>query len=186
METKITNSRLFIAAWPDKNMQNALVKYMGACNQTIQGARWTEAANLHCTIAYLGDEKADSADDILRRMKSALEFIGPISIRWNGPGTFIKKETTVIWMGLEESPTLLEIAANIRSEFSELIDEKSFRPHITFGRTKRPIKMPISKAFPAWRPLSCTVDRIDLVASELTPQGPKYTILKSHTLGSDW
>lgn len=186
METKITNSRLFIAAWPDKNMQSALVKYMGLCNQALPGTRWTEAANLHCTIAYLGEEKADTADNILSRMKDALEYIGPVGIRWNGPGVFVKKETTVIWMGLEESPPLLEIAANIRSEFDDIIDEKSFRPHITFGRTRRAIKLPVSKVFPPWKPVSCQIDKLDLVSSELTPQGPKYTVLKSLVLGADW
>jgi 2'-5' RNA ligase len=99
---------------------------------------------------------------------------------------FAKKETSIIWMGLEESPPLLEVAALIRSEFEDCIDEKSFRPHITFGRTRRVIKPPVSKVFPSWKPFSCEVNKLDLVSSELTPQGPKYTVLHSLVLGADW
>ncbi len=191
METKINNEvttspRLFIAAWPDKGMITAFSKYISACNALLQGTRWTDAANLHCTLAYLGSEQGVSPETIFERIKKALEYIGPFSLRWSGPGTFLKRDTTVIWMGLEDSPPLLEVAAHIRDEFQDIMEDRAFKPHITFGRTRKLVKQPVSKYLPAWKPVSCTVDKIDLVSSELTSNGPKYSILHSIRLGVDW
>jgi 2'-5' RNA ligase len=101
---------------------------------------WTDPANLHITLAFLGDteeERIAISGIILQRIcKDFSEF------RFNLRGTGIFKnhnDPRVIWCGIEQSKELVRLNDLIMIGLKDAgfnIEVRQFKPHITLGRIK--------------------------------------------------
>lgn len=138
----------------------------------------------HLTMAFLGD--VDEAK--IRRAMDALEAAcgqaKPIELRFRGLGTFGKPQDATLWMDMEPTSALMQLAAAIRENLereSVPFDEKPFKPHITIARrAKIPERELPSLLFPApVRTQSAT-----LFKSTLTSEGALYQPLFSVQLPS--
>ena len=73
--------------------------------------------------------------------------------------------------------------ARQRTEGIGEVDRNPFVPHVTLGRFRRPTDVRARLDGVPVPEERFTLDRADLMASELTPDGPEYQVLRSWLLG---
>lgn len=131
---------------------------------------WTRPEGLHLTLAFLGERSAEAVSTLLT-------IAGPIADRHRsfrlctaGLGGFPTAGTArVLWLGLESSPALEALAADLRGTLAaagEAFDAKPFRPHLTLARWRRARTV---AGFAPPPPIPFTVGR--LVLFESRPRG---------------
>jgi 2'-5' RNA ligase len=103
------------------------------------------AANLHLTLAFLGeidDEAAARAGDAVRAASARIED-GGWMLGWGAPGVFpSRSRPRVLWLGVDGHDERLSRAHSVLGEelrARELpVEERTFRPHLTLARVRRP------------------------------------------------
>ncbi len=138
--------------------------------------RMTDVRNLHMTILFLGDRKKSEIDAIISRMKE---------VKFNAPAVIVQ---SIIGLPRNSRATVLALSVsgdgltdiyNKVSEISQQTDRRGFLPHITIGRSRRPVSLNrswIEKRFD----IKMKVSRVSFIRSDLTPDGPVYTDLCSN------
>lgn len=110
-------------------------------------ARWSPRANLHLTLAFLGEyDDAGLAD----ALAAGDEAFGPgapapsagLALKLDGWGAFPRVgAATVLWAGLGRSPELQAVAARLRAALDRAglrYDRSQFKPHLTLARFSKP------------------------------------------------
>lgn len=103
-------------------------------------ARWLPAANLHLTLAFIGEVP----DDVSRCVSAALAegFTVPaFDLRFAGAGAFPPAgPVRVIWIGVADgAASLSRLQAGIVARLSRLdlrFEERAYSPHLTVARLK--------------------------------------------------
>lgn len=123
--------RLFVALWPDAATREALSR---AAQALGTGGRRVASANLHLTMAFLGQVSATRRPSILKAMRQTRA--GRFSIVLDQVGYFAASR--VVWLGLSSPPPALteiqrRLAAHLR-DAGFAIEDRPFRPHVTLVR----------------------------------------------------
>ena len=157
--------RIFIAINLPKNIKNELVKYQEKWPDLP--IKWTKKENLHITLDFAGKINDDELLGIIDKTKKMAEKVSSFPVNLNkihyGPPD--KSPPRMIWVT------------------GEKIESMDLKPHITLGRIRQwewrkiePEEIPeinedISLTFKA--------NSIDIMESQLSQRGPKYTIIES-------
>jgi len=169
--------RLFVAI----DLPESTKRFLVDLDLKIRGVRWTEATQLHLTLAFFGDVPED-VDLALREKLSAIQF-GAFYLPITGAGTFPPKgPPKVIWIGVGRGhPHLFQVhkrvqeaalAAGIESEL------RPWHPHITLARCRDVAPQSIRKFLQSNVDLDVGMIRVEalhLYSSKLTPAGPIHT-----------
>src|SRR5579863_9675431 len=175
--------RAFIAI----NLPNDVKKRLMAFEKkwTDVPAKWTAPENLHITVLFLGDltdEELAMACAAVKEIAIRHEVFNMVleKIAYGPEG---KIPPRYIWAGgqkVDEAVALkkdLEDALYERIKFKQ--DKIVFTPHITLARIKewewRPIGPEERTEIHEVIELTFTVDSIEVMESELTRLGPRYT-----------
>ena len=166
--------RLFISVQLNKEFRNALFNMQESMReQGVQG-NFTRAANLHITLAFIG-EYSDPLE-VLEVVRS-LDF-WPFEIGLDGVGAF----GDLWWAGVGEgSDDLKALASKLRHALAEAgipFDRKKFSPHITLVRKARFTEGFVPEEIPEDEKPYMTVDHICLMRSDRTKHGMVYTEIK--------
>jgi RNA 2',3'-cyclic 3'-phosphodiesterase len=170
--------RMFVAAWPDDpTVQRLSSLKLGSDH----GLRLVRPKQWHLTLRFLGDVDAGRVPSLIDALaEAAAKQAGPIHCE-AGPGT--------AWFGGERVLQIpvagLDTAAgDVRSATVPVVPDSGHGPsrftgHITIARTKRHRPGTPARAAVCGISLSATfdVDHFDLVASQPTPQGHRYTVM---------
>jgi len=157
--------------------------------------RWTQADQIHVTLAFYAGVEDRRLDDLVERLERAAARRTPVDTAIAGGGAFPDAaRARVIWAGLdldEAGRTELDrLATGARAAASRAgvaVDGQRFRPHLTVARTRFPgevtnwVRLLDAYAGPRW-----TATRISLVASHLGegPRGrPRYETVAELPLG---
>lgn len=119
----------------------------GGASGAFGRARWSPRANLHLTLAFLGEydeaglAAASAAGDEAFGPGSAVST-GGLSLRLEGWGAFPRLgAAAVLWAGLGRSPELLTLASRLRAALDRAglrHDRSPFKPHLTLARFSKP------------------------------------------------
>jgi len=144
------------------------------------------AKNLHITLKFLGDTDSDSITEITDRLYFSTQSKPAITLGIVGLSAFPRHtRPSVVWAGIEDSGTLAEIAEKLQAELKPLgfkRDKRLFQPHLTLARVRG---KPPEELFTLINNHQSTdfgtasVDSIELIQSELRPEGARYTLLAS-------
>jgi len=156
--------RLFYALWQDEQTRNRLVAL-----QTGITGRKVVAANLHLTLAFLGNQPRDSLM-LLEGVMQALA-LNPFTLTMNEYGYFSKPR--VVWAGPSSPPEALISLQRVL--WQSLLDNgiplkpvAGFRPHVTLARDAERLDR-------AWEnDLNWTVGTIALIESISIPGAVRY------------
>ncbi|MBQ9979617.1 MAG: RNA 2',3'-cyclic phosphodiesterase [Oscillospiraceae bacterium] len=166
--------RLFVAIKFSPEVHSALTDAIYDLKTQSFGGNFTKSENLHLTLAFIGETRdVGKAKDALDAV-SASQF----EIKLGGRGKF----GDLYWAGLEKSPALSDIAAQVRRELVNRgfeIDTKPFKPHITLARQLRCDAPPVFDVYPA----SMMVEKISLMRSDRIDGRLRYTEIHSKKLG---
>lgn len=190
-------TRTFIALEMNDALQDYLEKVIHRVAPALSHLRWVDIHGIHLTLAFLGElddgQLAQAQDAALR----AATQVSPFSYCLSHLGIFgSPRHPRVLWMGIEEtSGELQRLHYILNRELSRCgfdVDEHPFSPHLTLARGKAPLP---PAEFTALQNLlsdqkSVTshryaVSAIDMMKSELSRQGARYSVIQRLPLKRD-
>jgi 2'-5' RNA ligase len=164
--------RCFVACWPDDATRNRLDQAARQVLGRYPRARRVQAANLHLTLAFIGElalPRAHEAASALRAVAAE-----PFDWRIDHVGRFA--HARVLWAGGPAEPRLTQLAQSARGELQALqiaFDTKPFVAHVTLLRDL-PASRSTDSTVPQQAidpPLLWPIRQARLVVSERDAQG---------------
>ncbi len=174
--------RCFLAMLPPEQLHQQLFDHsirLQSCYPDLS-VKWTRPEQFHLTLQFFGnlsEEQIEKLDDRLSQSGS--------STQWQ-----ISAEITLI--ALFPNPESARVIAAIITPCDELQQlhnqcqlpeqkpQRYFRPHITLARCKKRQRQQLINPIPV--KLHFSGDKINLIESELTSQGPVYSLLGTYPL----
>lgn len=105
--------------------------------------KWVEKDNFHITLAFLGNQRLENLDTLVKIGEQTALSFKPFFISLKGIGAFPSlKWPRVIWVGLEEIEEMQKIYEILNKNLLKngfQIEKKDFLPHITIGRARKKI-----------------------------------------------
>ncbi|MCF7944137.1 MAG: RNA 2',3'-cyclic phosphodiesterase [Spirochaetia bacterium] len=183
--------RLFIAVpVPEKNRKNLMKKI-----QHIDDPRYIKTSNgegLHITVAFLGECSGTDLIKIKTVMNTVCSQFQDFIVTYSGISSFPKEGyPRVIISPIIEGKDMLRSMHKQIGTLLNVGERKKFSPHITLGRIKKSVSIPVSykNTIDELKLLSkkdlqesFQADRIVLFLSELTSRGAVYTRLQENIL----
>jgi RNA 2',3'-cyclic 3'-phosphodiesterase len=148
--------------------------------------RWVGGERLHLTLAFLGDLDADArsqAEAIVTDVAAATETF---ALGLGGVGAFPGPDRArIVWVGCatgaSETTRFQETLAHALAPVGYVQEPRGFSPHVTIGRVRGVARLGTLLDDPAlqdWTTAEWTVTDVDVQASELRSEGPRYTVLR--------
>lgn len=181
-----TTVRLFVAINLPGDVRRLAHEAAAPLRAAAPHVRWVAEENLHMTLKFLGrvaDADAPAVADALRRAAARHRAA---ELELTGFGAFPSlRRPRVVWAGAVPDPRLELLHHDVEVACEALgfeVDGRPFRPHVTLGRAKLPGAGDDNRALAraartAQLHAACTVQSVDLMRSELSPGGARYTIV---------
>jgi len=162
--------RLFFALCPDRSGREAVATLALEIADRVEG-RATRTDTIHLTLAFVGDTAPDRVLNLAAIGEAVARGTRPFTLTLGLVGGF--RDARVAWLGAEPVPeALAALAAPLRARLAAegfRVDRRPFAAHVTLARKCRRIPQRESVA-----PIGWDVDRLSLVASELSSGGSRY------------
>ncbi len=179
--------RTFIAVGLTKPLRDKTVALQEALASADAPVKWVEPENLHVTLLFLGEVNDRDLPDVCRAVSDACAGVRGFRMSVEGVGCFGNpRRPRTLWAGVGEGaqelvalhdalePPLLDLGCYRR-------EERQYSPHITLGRVRseRPADQLAEalKRQAGWKGGDTFVREVLVMSSELTPDGPLYTVL---------
>jgi len=174
--------RIFVAVKVDP--WQTLIRIHTSLKSVLGGEKinWTDPANMHLTLAFLGDTEDELIKVVSIMLKQKCTGFGDFSFNLTGTGLFKNwSDPRVIWAGIEYNEKLSQLNEKIMTGLKDAgfrLDERPFKPHLTLGRIKS-INHPdiLKSALDNYKDVKIQevdVKEVVLFESILKPTGPVY------------
>lgn len=149
--------------------------------------RFSREEQLHVTLKFLGDVRRASLDELAAIADRRAAEHAVLELHLHSVIAFGKPQRArALVVEIEAHPELLRLAAALEDDALSLgiaRDERSYRPHVTLARLKRPSDArPLLEAVKL-EPLRVRFTELRLYESELTDRGGVYTVVRSAPFG---
>jgi 2'-5' RNA ligase len=154
--------------------------------------RWVRPEGIHLTVVFLGNIQAGDLEALGNEVGRVCSDFSSFQIALEGIGCFPNpRNPRVIWLGLVGH---IERMALFRDRLQEPLlafgvkeERRSFKPHLTLGRFKKPLKdqPPLLKLMEKHKDLTSPafpLHELVLFKSDLNPGGAVYTKMLSWPL----
>lgn len=150
--------------------------------------RWVEAGNLHLTLKFLGEVRPERQAPVQELVERVAAATAPLTLEVGGFGAFpTLRRPRVLWMGVAASPELRCLKQDLEWALADAGFEpetRAFHPHLTLGRANPGGGAGVFRDLDAWLPRldfrsAVPVTTVDLMRSQLSREGAKYTVLSS-------
>ena len=202
--------RIFVAVRASESVTEAVRQTQEALRSRVHDVKWVDTGNLHLTLRFFGAIDETRLQGVSHAVQSVAQLAKPFTVELAGVGCFPPKgRPRVIWVGIRQGARpLVQLAQQLEQAFGEAglgREERPFRPHLTIGRLRGPDRRrgqrrskkrfgPLNpeQAVPeihqtlglvSCGPLSMPVASLQVVESELRPEGPHYTDRQVAELG---
>ncbi|MDS0476015.1 RNA 2',3'-cyclic phosphodiesterase [Natrinema sp. 1APR25-10V2] len=156
------------------------------------GLNFTDPAQAHITMKFLGDVDDGRVPDLERELAAAVDDadIDSFTVRYGGLGVFPSLEyISVVWLGVERGGdrlTRLHEAVEDRTTAMGFdAEDHDFTPHVTLARMKHAGGKDLVQELVRERDPTvgeARVDEIRLTESTLTDEGSVYSTIESFPL----
>lgn len=174
-----------ISVTPSKSLRKA----MRSLAELGGPLRHNTPDQLHITLKFLGDTTWEQTPEVGAAIDDVLKTHLRFELHLKGVGAFPRPQRPrVIWAGAEMEPNLKQIANQLNERMAELgfpLEERDFHPHVTLAYVKGRLPAGAEEWFLDYQKTefgNTSVDRVELLQSELTPSGPIYTVVSHHVL----
>ncbi len=184
--------RLFVALDLPAEVRDAIVNTTASLRSESSGARWSKPEAMHVTLKFLGETDAKPASRNQSGPRTN-RFCGSCFIPLRGVGFFPdEKRPRVMWCGVDASPNLAELAAQIEKSLQPLgfeAEARRYVPHVTLARLNS--ARAIEKLVRAAGPLTsydfgaARESQFYLFESVLKPSGSEYKKLATFPFVKD-
>lgn len=183
--------RLFVAFDLPGEVRQALGELIAQLRPLCPAARWVRPEAMHLTLKFLGDvqDQADARQlDSIRAALAAVHSCAPVELQFHSVGFFPDaRRPRVVWCGIDSSPNLAPLAADISLAMEPLgfpAEDRAFVPHLTLARLDA--SPGAAKLVPAAEALksraigSALETEFHLFESILRPSGAEYRKLQTY------
>ncbi|HWD93735.1 MAG TPA: RNA 2',3'-cyclic phosphodiesterase [Verrucomicrobiae bacterium] len=194
--------RLFVAMSPPADVKNRIEKAQHQLRRTLPGntIRWTKREQFHVTLKFLGNVAATRVGELTEALRNVCLGAGALRLRAERIGFFPgARVPRVLWVGVQDRQNLLpRLQARVEIGVKEFTKDEAAKPgsagvspasrekftgHITLARIPRLRHSEseiLSQAiadfadpfFGEW-----TANHVELIRSELSSSGSRYTTL---------
>jgi len=184
--------RVFVALDIPNAVQRAIGKLIGKIQSTCPGARWVRTEGMHITLKFIGEASLATLEQVKAQL-SAVHSAAPVEINFHNVGFFPDaRRPRVFWAGMEATPNLSELAADIERGLEALgipRETRPFRPHLTLARFKSQEGLArLQETLKSLAPFdfgSVRTAEFHLYHSRLKPSGAEYTKLETFRFAGD-
>ena len=131
--------RVFVAIDVAEEVRGAIRDFVGKMEQSCRGARWARVDGMHVTLKFVGEVSGEKVEEIKKEL-SGVRSPAAVEINFRGVGFFPNaKHPRVFWAGIEATPNLGQMAAEIETRLERLgipQEGRAFHPHLTLARFK--------------------------------------------------
>lgn len=160
----------------------------------ISGAKWVDPYSIHLTLKFLGNIVEETVGKVTEAMEAAAEGASPFSLEVKELGVFPNlNRVQVVWVGVVgEVDKLAKLQQSIDSNLTPLgfaPESRPFTPHLTLARMRNEASLTERQK---WGQLvaktsfetsyTFEVNSVNLMRSQLTPQGAIYSRIGSVAL----
>lgn len=185
--------RCFIAINPGKKIRTEISDWIQSLKNKAPGLKWVKNEALHITLKFCGEIELK---DLIRLQSFLDQFFGvntmsSFSLTLGKASAFPSlKRPRTLWIGVEEGQDHLISLASCMEDICRksglYTDKRIFHPHITVARVKDSIDLASSMWYDfeqhKFTHLKWEAKEVQLIQSNLTPDGPIYTTLRSYGL----
>lgn len=190
--------RLFVALPVPTDVKAALEQVQQELRRKLPSvqASWTKPDNMHLTLRFLGDVGEGTVNDLQDRLRVAVTGIGRLGLSCQRLGCFSDLRCPrVIWAGVQDAhEQLAGLAGRINEglrDHAGTPPEALFVGHITMARI-RPLRRGEAEQIAGFVESSAdccfgtwTADKIELIRSERSREGSRYTTIAAFNLAGD-
>ena len=183
--------RLFVALEIPSTVRENLASLLESLRAVSPQTRWVRLENLHVTLKFIGEVPQAKLAGI-RGALAGVRSEQPVTLDFRGLGFFPnEKRPRVFWAGIEASPNLKTLAADIEGATEKLgipREPRPFSPHLTLARfepPRLPEKLRAAIHENAAREFSSLrTNKFHLIESKLKSSGAEYTTVESFSFAS--
>ncbi len=186
--------RVFIALRLPKQLQESLSDLQNRMQIPSRAVKWVEKDNIHLTLRFLGEIEQDQLQPIKNILDNIARKYTGFNITMDNLGVFPGiKEPRILWVGIANGHNEIKsIVEDLNANLAELgfnSENNPFLPHITIARLRQEkINSSLTQELELLQKqltlnkAEFYIDRIVLLQSTLTRQGPIYEDLNEINL----
>lgn len=187
--------RLFVALPVPSEIKSSFATAQSRLRDLLPrgSASWTRPENMHLTLRFLGDVSSSQLEPLTAKLAAATAGFGALPLVAERLGCFPDlRYPRVVWAWVHDAADRLaefqQRVVTATNDYASSPPESRFVGHVTLARLRQ-IKRPeaetvaafvngaVNQRFGEW-----TVDRLELIRSELAPSGSRYTTLATFPL----
>ncbi len=185
--------RLFIGLTFPKKQRERIHRAARVLREEELPVRWVDLENYHVTLKFLGEVRPEDVPPIEAAMVKVASTTASFSAEFGGFGAFPTiRRPRMLWLGLGATASLRCLKQDLEWAMSDCGFEpetRAFHPHITLGRAddrggagafRRLDQLVADMEFSA----EVKVRTIDLLRSNLSKDGARYSVLSSAKLAT--
>jgi RNA 2',3'-cyclic 3'-phosphodiesterase len=178
--------RAFVAVTVPEDVRAELKIAQDQLRAGLHDVSWTRPEAMHLTLHFFGDVESARLREVRAALAAVTASLAPITLAVRGVGEFGGR---VVWAGIYgDVDELKQLAHGIRDAVARLgfaVEKREFNPHVTLGRFRVPSRAVRTK-LAAWHERefgTFVAADVELIRSELSPHGSRYTVLQHFRLG---
>ena len=186
--------RTFIAVDLGKAIRDRCVALQETLARAGAECKWVEPENLHVTLLFLGEVEDRDVPALCKAVAEVCARQAAFGVSVESAGCFPNpRRPRVVWVGVGEgAPELVALHDALEPPLLALgcyrREERRYTPHITLGRVRSeraggPLADALKK-YANWQGGSTDVREVQVLSSQLTPEGPIYSVLSRAPLRS--
>ena len=186
--------RVFIAIDIDDKIRKAisdLQKQIASSVSVKKGdLKWVEPNNIHLTLKFLGEINDEQLEEVKEITNTVAQAHQKFNLEIESVGSFGGRSAKIVWVGAGKgTDALLALQKDLDGQLEQAgfpKEEREFSAHLTLCRVNHPIAgVKLGEAIKQFSNLelgSIAADAICVYQSQLTPQGPIYTMIADFKL----
>ncbi len=183
--------RAFVAVNLDQGLKDALAKVQERLKATRADVGWVRPESLHLTLKFLGQVEESRLGAVAEAIAAAATIYGSFRLVLGGLGAFPQpRAARVIWINVQEgAEALFTLQARVEAGLESLgfpREKRPFTAHLTLGRVRGPARREqlavALTSIPVETIGGMVLQRIELMKSDLSPGGARYSVLQSFPL----
>ncbi|MGA2801412.1 MAG: RNA 2',3'-cyclic phosphodiesterase [Verrucomicrobiota bacterium] len=190
--------RLFVAIPVPEAVRNEVIRVQRELRRLVppDAIRWTKPEQFHLTLRFLGDVSSDRVAALKESVHTVCSGESALRLCAQGVGFFPNtRSPRVVWAGVNDGEgRLADLQKKIESAvqlFTKEPGTERFAGHMTLGRVKFLKRPEIEKLAAHAQTVKdrllgeWTAQEIEIIRSELSPEGARYTSLAVFQLGAE-
>ena len=185
--------RLFVGLNLPKKERQRIHRVIRILQEEDFPVRWIDLDDFHVTMKFLGEVTTEQVTSIEAAMSKVASRTRAFSTALEGFGAFPTiRSPRLIWLGVRASPELRCLKQDLEWALTDCgfeSESRAFHPHITLGRASKHSGAGIFRGLAKLlAPLEFSgevkVHRINLIRSQLSKNGARYSVVSGAKLAS--